>query len=301
MRTDANRKGAAGAAGTANTRRLLLAVAGAAVLLMTLPVQAATAVIEEIRSRHPGIAVWWAGNSGWLIKSNDLLIATDLDLESGDKVQPPPVTAQELAPVLDVLFVTHHHGDHCNTATIRVLAQGARCSFVLPQPCLKAVAKLGIPKERILVPEPGHPFEIKGIRVEPIHAIHGNQEFTVLTRERDFLDSMAHNCGYVFNIAGKRLLQPGDSLLTEEHLTLANIDVLFVSPTVHNMYIDRSMILINRLQPAYVFPQHFGTYAETDENSFWTRGYPDELKARLSQELQKRYHKLKPGELFLIR
>ncbi len=123
----------------------------------------------------------------------------------------------------------------------------------------------------------------------------------MLTREPDFLESMAHNCGYVFNIAGKRLLHPGDSLLTEEHLALTNIDVLFISPTVHNMYIDRSMILINRLQPAYIFPQHFGTYRETEENSFWTRGYPDELKSRLSQELQKRYHKLKPGEMFLIR
>ena len=128
-----------------------------AVLSMAQPVQAANAVIEQVRSHHQGIAVWWVGNAGWLIKSNDLLIATDLDLQTGQKIQPPPVTAQELAPELDVLFVTHHHGDHCNAPTIRVLAQGARCIFVLPQPCLKAVAKLGIPKERILVPEPGQP------------------------------------------------------------------------------------------------------------------------------------------------
>jgi hypothetical protein len=67
------------------------------------------------------------------------------------------------------------------------------------------------------------------------------------------------------------------------------------------MYIDRSMILINRLEPAHIFPQHFGTYQQTDENSFWTRGYPDELKLRLSRELQKRYHTLKQGQMFFIR
>jgi hypothetical protein len=99
---------------------------------------------------------------------------------------------------------------------------------------------------------------------------------------------------------GKRILHPGDSLLTEEHLGVKNIDVLFVSPTVHNMYVDRSMILINTLQPAYIFPQHFGTYTQTDENAFWTRGYPDELQLRLSRELQKRYHKLSQGEMFRI-
>ncbi|MFN7997606.1 MAG: MBL fold metallo-hydrolase [Bryobacteraceae bacterium] len=258
------------------------------------------AVVQEIQSHHKGIAIWWMGNAGWLIKSDDLLIGTDLDLEAAEKIQPPPLTAEELAPELDVAFVTHHHGDHCNVPTIQALAQGTRCTFVLPQPCLKEVAGLHIPKERIVVPEPLHPFEIKGVRVEPVHAIHGNQEFTVLTREPDFAESILHNCGYVFNLKGKRFFEPGDSVLTEEHLELKNIDVLFVSPTVHNMFTDRSMILINHLQPAYIFPQHFATYRVDDENAFWTRGYPDELKERLSKDLQSHYHKLRQGEKFLI-
>jgi L-ascorbate 6-phosphate lactonase len=258
-------------------------------------------VLEQIRSHHQGIAVWWVGNAGWLIKAGELLIGTDLDLSSEEKVQAPPITPQELAGLLDVEFVTHHHGDHCNVPTIQALAAGARTTLVLPQPCLKEVVGLRIPQDRIVVPEPLHSFDIKGVHVEPIHAIHGNQEFTVLTREPDFVEKIAHNCGYVFTINGKRFLHPGDSVLTEEHLGLKNIDVLFVSPTVHNMYMDRSMILINRLQPAYIFPQHFGTYRETEEEAFWMHGYPDELKLRLSVDLQKRYHKLPLGGMFEIR
>ena len=258
-------------------------------------------VLGQIRAHHQGLAVWWMGNAGWLIKSDNLLIGTDLDLEAAHKLEPPPVPAQDLAQDLDIAFVTHQHGDHCNIPTIAALAQGSHCTFVLPQTCLKQVASLGIPRERIIVPEPLHPFDIKGVRVEPVHAIHGNQDFTVLTREPAFVEGIAHNCGYVFNLNGKRFFEPGDSILTEEHLGLKNIDVLFVSPTIHNMFTDRSMILINRLEPAYIFPQHFGTYQVTDDNSFWTRGYPDELKLRLSQELQKRYHKLRVGEMFSIR
>ena len=45
-------------------------------------------------------------------------------------------------------------------------------------------------------------------------------------------------------------------------------------------------------QPVYIFPQHFGTYQQTGDNAFWTRGYPDELKERLSSDLQKRYNNL---------
>jgi L-ascorbate 6-phosphate lactonase len=257
-------------------------------------------ILGQIRAHHHGLAVWWMGNSGWLIQSDNLLIGTDLDLESANKLEPPPLTAGELAQDLDIEFVTHQHGDHCNVPTIRALAQGGRCTFVLPRTCLAQVAALGIPEDRIIVPEPLHPFDIKGIRVEPVHAIHGNQDFTVLTREAAFVDGIAHNCGYVFNLDGKRFFEPGDSILTEEHLGLKNIDVLFVSPTIHNMFTDRSMILINRLEPAFIFPQHFGTYQVTDDNSFWTRGYPDELKLRLSQQLQKRYHKLRLGEMFVI-
>jgi L-ascorbate 6-phosphate lactonase len=257
-------------------------------------------VLEQIRSHREGIAVWWVGNAGWLIKADNVLIGVDLDLSAQGKIHPPTITAENLAGELDAAFVTHHHGDHCNTATIKALAQGNRTTLVLPRTCLKRAAQFNIPEARLVVPEPGRAFEMKGIRVEPIHAIHGNQEFTVLTREADFVDSIRYNCGYVFNVRGKRFLHPGDSVLTEEHLGQKNIDVLFVSPTVHNMYIDRSMILINRLQPAYIFPQHFGTYTVTDQNAFWTRGYPDELKLRLSGELQKRYHKLEQGKAFKV-
>jgi L-ascorbate 6-phosphate lactonase len=281
--------------------QILLIAAAVAAPALPQANRSADVILGEIRAHHHGLAVWWMGNSGWLIKSDDLLIATDLDLEAANKLQPPPLTARELAAELDVEFVTHQHGDHCNVPTIRALAQGGRCTFVLPQTCLRQVAALAIPKDRIVVPEPLQQFEIKGIRVEPVHAIHGNQEFTVLTREATFVDGIAHNCGYVFNLNGKRFFEPGDSVLTEEHLGLKNIDVLFVSPTIHNMFTDRSMILINRLEPAYIFPQHFGTYQVTDDNAFWTRGYPDELKLRLSQELQRRYHKLKVGDMFAIR
>jgi L-ascorbate 6-phosphate lactonase len=259
-----------------------------------------SAVLEQIRAHHHGIAIWWAGNDGWLIKSDDLLFATDLDLETEEKVYPPPISADQLASEIDVVFVTHHHGDHFNGPTLKALARKPRCTFVLPRTCLAEASVMGIPSARIIVPSPGQPFDIKGIHVEPLHAIHGNQDFTVLTREKDFVDSIANNCGYVFTVQGKRLFQPGDSVLTEEHLSLKDIDVLFVSPTVHNMYIDRSMILINRLEPSYIFPQHFQTYREDPENQFWTKGYPDELYLRLSKTLQQRYHKLKQGEMFEI-
>lgn len=257
-------------------------------------------VVESVRAHHQGLAAWWMGNAGWLVKSDEVTISFDLELGLGQRVQPPIASPEDLASEIDVAFVSHHHTDHCNPATIRALARGSRTSFVLPSTCVKILTNVSIPPERLIVPRPLSPFDLKGLHVEPIHAIHGNQEFTVLTREPDFIESMAANCGYVVTIGGKRVFHPGDSVLTEEHLGLKDIDVLFVSPTVHNMYLDRSVMLINHLEPKYIFPQHYGTYRELPSNLFWTRGYPAELKDRLSMELQKRFRQPQLGEKVVI-
>jgi L-ascorbate metabolism protein UlaG (beta-lactamase superfamily) len=257
-------------------------------------------VIDQIRAHRSGIALWWVGNAGWLVKAGDLLVGIDLDLESEERTQPPPVSPEELAGEIDLAFATHHHGDHFNAPTLAKIATKPRCSFVLPQTCLAGAAAAGIPGDRIVVPQPLHPFEIKGVSVRPLHAVHGNQMFTVLTREPDFVESIAHNCGYLLRLGGRTFFWPGDSVLTEEHLALRDVNVLFVSPTVHNMYLDRSAILINALEPDLVIPQHFGTYREDDENMFWTRGYPDELRLTLSADLQRRYRKLAVGERLVL-
>ncbi len=254
-------------------------------------------MIDEIRSHRSGLALWWVGNAGWLVKSGDLLVGIDLDLDSSERVLPPPISAEELAGEIDVAFATHHHGDHFNATTLAKIAAKPRCTFVLPRTCLAGAAAAGIARDKVVVPEPLVPFEIKGVSVRPLHAIHGNQMFTVLTREPDFVESIAHNCGYLMKIAGRTLFWPGDSVLTEEHLALRDVNVLFISPTVHNMYLDRSAILINTIQPDLIIPQHFGTYREDDENRFWTKGYPDELRLLLSADLQKRYRKPVMGEM----
>jgi len=252
-------------------------------------------ILEEVRSHHEGIAVWWTGNAGWLIKADETLIGIDLDLDLRRPIYQVPIPSTQLAGIIDVLFVTHGHSDHFRPRTASNLAAFPRCTFVVPENCVDIAKRAGIVEERITIARPGESFEIKGISVEPMRAIHGDELYSV------YRGANLQDCGYLLTIQGKTFLHPGDTVLLQDHLDLGHVDVLFFSPTVHNTHIDRSVILINMLEPDYIFPMHFDTTQPDADNAFWTLGYPDEVKWLLSIQLQERYHKLKQGEVFNIR
>jgi L-ascorbate metabolism protein UlaG (beta-lactamase superfamily) len=238
--------------------------------------------------------VWWTGHNGWLIKSDKLLIGTDLATEDEARLYQSPITAEELAPLIDVAFITHKHGDHFNRKTARILAARGKCIFVMPSNCVEDARTIGIPLDRIKVATPRRPFELRGIKISPLRAIHGNRKSAV------YYDANWDDCGYLIEIGGRTFLQPGDSVLLEDHLFLKHVDVLFFSPTEHNMQVDPSVILINELSPDYILPQHRDSYRVTPENRFWTSGYAHEVRLRLSKPVQERYRILNQGEKLLI-
>jgi len=246
-------------------------------------------LIENVRAHTKGLSIWWTGQNGWLIKSDTLLFATDLYLQENGRIEPCPVTADEVAKDLDIIFITHDHDDHFHGNTCQVLLEKSKCIFVLPESCLQKAKKLNIPDNRIVVSKPRQPFEMMGLKIEPMRAIHAGANFAIL------YDANMEDCGYLFTINGKTILQPGDSYLLQDHLRLKNVNVLFFSPTEHNTYIDASLILINELNPDYILPQHHGTVKVNETNRFWTKGYPEEVKIRLSKPMQEKYHILKQG------
>lgn len=250
---------------------------------------AQSSLIEQIKTHKEDIGMWWAGHNGWIIKSGDLVISTDILLDYDKRAIPSSISAEELAQVLDISFITHGHKDHFNRSTSKVLAEKSNCIFVMPESCLPIAEELDLPQERIRIAKPRESFDIMGIHVDPIRAIHGNANFAI------YYQANMKDCGYLITMSGKRFLQPGDSYLLEDHLFLDSVDVLFFSPTEHNMYIDRSVILINTLNPDYIFPQHHSTVVVNESTRFWAKGYQDEVKIRLSKPLQEKYFILEQG------
>tara|TARA_B100001059_G_scaffold5711_1_gene4819 strand:- start:964 stop:1788 length:825 start_codon:yes stop_codon:yes gene_type:complete len=249
---------------------------------------------EEIDKHREGVGLWWTGHNGWIIKYNDLVISTDMLLEYDKRIKKPPISENELAQILDISFVTHSHKDHFARSVSKVLMEESDCIFVIPESCLDIAKELNIPADRIKLAVPREKFQISGVNVTPIRAIHGNADFAI------YYKANLEDCGYLIEINGKRFLQPGDSFLLEDHLFLKNIDVLFFSPTEHNMHIKNSLTLINRLKPKYILPQHHSTVEVNSNTFFWAKGYQKEVKEKLSEKLKKRYYILKEGDKLLI-
>jgi len=253
------------------------------------------AILRELLTVRDEIGLCWVGNAGWLVRGEGTLVAFDLDLERASRLRPSPVPAVDLAPVLDVAFVTHGHGDHFGEHSARILAEQSRCMFVVPANCVARAKGFGISDSRMVVARPGEPFEIAGLRVEPQRALHGHTDFAV------YRGANLDDCGYVITLHGHKIFEPGDTVLLQDHMEdLTDVSVLFVSPTLHNMHIAGSKTLIEAIRPEFVIPQHFDTYHATEQNSYWTVGYPEELRAALSPEMQRRFHRLDQGEIFRI-
>jgi L-ascorbate metabolism protein UlaG (beta-lactamase superfamily) len=252
------------------------------------------AILDDLRSTEHGVALCWLGNLSWLICADGQLIATDLDLDRKGRIQPSPIPTAEIAPALSVHLITHGHEDHFGSDTCRILRERSSCLFVVPASCVDKAHGLGIPASRLHVARPGDPFDLPDLHVAPLRALHGHLYGSV------YRHANMEDCGYLFATGGKRFLQPGDTVLLHEHLEFSDVDGLFVSPTVHNTQVDRSAVLINAIEPRHIFPQHFGTYVQTDDNRFWTKGYPDELKAVLPRRMQERFHKLAQGQVFVV-
>lgn len=249
--------------------------------------------LKELVSKD-GIGFLWSGNNGYIVHANHSLFAFDLDLFNVERISPCTLDLELLSQRLTLLMITHEHEDHFSTETCEMLIEKSECHFAIPKSCEQKALDIGIPPHRLTLVEPYNKYSICGINFITTRAVHGHFNGSVC--------SMANmqDCGYIVEVCGKTIYQPGDTLLLEEHFAMSYVDVLLLSSTEHNLAVDNSVMLINMLKPHYILPQHHSTYVEAPDNLFWTHGYVDEVFAQLNKEQQDRFIVLTQEDIFTI-
>ncbi len=258
-------------------------------------------LIEQMLRDDGRLRACWLGNDGWLFAHGGHLIATDLEFCLAERALAPFEELGELAARLEFLLITHAHTDHFNPETVRTLMEMGYFHLVLPRSCWACAQVYDLDPRRIHLVRPGRaPLDLQNnplpmarggeaaglpgwLGVEAIRALHGHRAGSVYGGANE------DDCGYILRFGGKTIVQPGDSVLLQEHLELQDIDVLLVSPTEHNMGVEQARCWMETVRPRWAFAQHFGTYQETADNAFWTHGYHRELLAALGEDMRQRY------------
>jgi L-ascorbate 6-phosphate lactonase len=245
---------------------------------MIEPVRSGQALLNEIRDTQPGsgaLAIWWLGQSGFLIKSATATILIDPYLSEyltkkyegtgreHVRMTRSPIRGTNLVDV-DLVLVSHKHSDHLDPGTIPdLLAASPAATLILPASLLDHARSLGIASERLRGLRGG---EIGGAGDLSIRAIPSAHEGL------DTDDAGRHlYLGYVVEIGGLRLYHSGDSVAYDglaRAIGPEPMDVMFLPINGRdpargvpgNMTAAEAVDLANLVAPRFVVPHHYDMF-----------------------------------------
>jgi L-ascorbate 6-phosphate lactonase len=242
------------------------------------PVLSGQALIEEIRATCPGpgvVAVWWLGQSGFLLKSDTATVLVDpyLSEHLTKKYEgtPRPHVRMTLCPVrgselsgVDLVLASHKHSDHLDPGTVPgLLAASPQATLGLPAPLIEHAVGLGLPRERLVGLVAGETLERPGMSVRAVPSAHEGLDTDEQGRHLYL--------GFVIELSGLRFYHSGDGV---DHDGLAGsigpaaVDVMFLPingrdparGVAGNMTAAEAVALANRVGPRFVVPHHYDMF-----------------------------------------
>ena len=145
---------------------------------MIEPVRHGHLLLEEIRQTAPEpgtLAVWWLGQSGFLIKSRHGLLAIDLylseHLTTKYQATDRPHIRMTRAPIrgidlhdVDLVLASHKHSDHLDPGSLPDLMASSPAVLVLPEAIREHALALSLPENRLVGLDSGDTVERAGFR-----------------------------------------------------------------------------------------------------------------------------------------
>lgn len=245
---------------------------------MITPFKSGSELVTEIDSTQPTpgqLAVWWLGQSGYLIKSRSgtLLIDPYLSEHLSEKyagtvnehirMTAAPCRGDDLEGI-NLIVGSHKHSDHIDPGTLPgLMASSAGARLVVPAALVDHTINLGLPADRVIGIEVGEIIEDSGFRVRAVPAAHESLETDSLGRHLYL--------GFVIEADGRRLYHSGDTMLYDslsEAIGPAPLDAMFLPingrdparGVAGNMSPAEAVDLALRLRPRFVVPHHYDMF-----------------------------------------
>lgn len=194
--------------------------------------------------KYENLSIHWLGHDGFRIETQRgfVLYIDPFELKHATQKK------------ADLLFVTHHHFDHCSPEDIKKILK-EDTTIVCTQLSRKALKEI---RATYLVVKPGDKKEVKGIPFEAVPAYNTNK-FRDPVKKIHFHPKEEGLVGYAITIDGTRVYHTGDSDFHEEMKKVkCDIALLPVSGT-YVMTADEAAEAAKVLKPKLAIPMHWGS------------------------------------------
>lgn len=175
------------------------------------------------------VELWWLGQAGFRLRdvsgTGPTVFVDPFLTSNAVRSWEAPLTAEQLAEQADVVLCTHGHGDHFDRQALKHAAAvpGAHFTLILPRPLVPEAIELGLPADRVIGAQPGEPWSISGLRVDPVPARHGVNVSDAYNFGEGLSDGLVRYLGYVVEVGGVRVYHAGDCIPYENHAEIVGV------------------------------------------------------------------------------
>ena len=159
----------------------------------------------------------------------------------------------ELYPKADLIFITHHHGDHLDINAINLIKK-ENTRIILTEKCKEINEGLS----DVIIIKNGDLLTINGLEIEAIPAYNIENK----RPNGDPFHPKGEGNGYIINFGGKRVFIAGDTENTPEMKNLKNIDIAILPMNLpYTMTPEMVADAVKAFKPKVLYPYH---YSNTD-------------------------------------
>ena len=192
---------------------------------------------DTIKASTGDVVVTFIGHGSLLMEWRGKKIYMDPSSREADLYQ---------FPKADMIFVTHHHGDHCDQAALKALTQDNTKTF------MSSIAHEQWNQGMVLFPDQQLSIDGVGIAVIPAYNI-------INKREDGQPYHVEGECNsYILTLGDICVLVAGDTENTPEMKELKNIDAAFLPMNLpYTMTPDMVLDAVKAFKPKILYPYHY--------------------------------------------
>lgn len=196
--------------------------------------------------------IQYLGHATFMLQFEDTIVYIDPYFSTENRLVPAYLRDAHGIKKCDIIFITHEHFDHFEPDTVKEIVERTYASVVAPR---NVLGKLQIPDKFKVDVKVGDKFQLKGVGVEVIKAIHPQSVYPV---------------GYVIEKDGMRVYHAGDTYEFREMMDVVCDWALLPIGGTYTMDIIDAEKAAKEIGCRYVVPMHYGSFdrIKADPNEF---------------------------------